>query len=70
MTKEQYTRWMCFVEAFHLLEENGIKLEFDINSNKSPVAQKAIDRYITDRFPSLFEKLKREGFDETIVELN
>ncbi len=70
MTKEQYTRWMCFIEVFHLLEENGIKLEFDINTNKSPVVGKAIDRYISDRFPTLFEKLKREGFDEKLVTNN
>lgn len=67
MTKEQYTRWMCFVEVFLLLEENGIKLEAYDNSNKSPVCGKAIERYVSDRFPTIFEKLKKEGFDETLV---
>ena len=67
MTKEQYTRWMCFVEVFHILEEKGIKLDFDINTNKSPIDGKAVERYVGDRFPYLFEKLKREGFDNTLV---
>ncbi len=67
MTKEHYTRWMCFIEAFHILEENNIKIEFDANQNKSPFNGKAIERYVTDRYPYLFEKLQREGFDETLV---
>lgn len=69
MTKEQYTRWMCFIEVFTILEENGIKLKVDENSNKSPVCGKAVERYISDRFPVIYEKLKREGFDKTLVTL-
>lgn len=67
MTKEQYTRWMCFVEIFHILEERGIKIDATKSETQNVFDGKEIEKYIEARYYKIYEKLEREGFDKELV---
>lgn len=67
MTKEHYTRWMCFVEIFHILEERGVKKKLPADIHATVFDSRAIHNYIDERFPSILNKLEREGFDRELV---
>lgn len=50
MSVDEFSRWMCFVEAFHFIEKRAEELKIDIEHMIKP---NAIEKYITERFPSM-----------------
>lgn len=57
MTIEEFSRWMCLVEAFYFIKEKGAELNVDPEKLIKP---NAIDAYIQERFPAMYEDVKRE----------
>ena len=50
MTVEEFSRWMCLVEAFHFLEIKAEELKVDLSALIKPLA---IKNYIKDRYDSM-----------------
>lgn len=51
MSMDEFSRWMCLVEAFHFIETKAADLKLD-NAEKL-LKPLAIEQYIVDRFPSM-----------------
>lgn len=57
MTVEEFTRWICLMEAFHVIKQKGDDLKVDIMEF---IKINAIDAYIQERFPSALADIKTE----------
>ena len=57
MEINEFTRWMCLVEAFHFIEEKAKELKVDVEAMLKPLA---IDNYIKERFLSMQHDVKVE----------
>ena len=47
---DEFSRWMCLVEAFHFIETKAEELNIDPEKMLKPLA---IERFIIERFPSM-----------------
>ena len=50
MNIDEFSRWMCLVEAFYFIEQKGKELKVDIDKLLKPLA---IEEYITKRYDSM-----------------
>lgn len=50
MSINEFSRWMCLVEAFYFIDEKAKELKVDIESMLKPLA---INSYITERFDAM-----------------
>ena len=50
MNLDEFTRWMCLMEAFHVISQKAEELKVDVFSMIKPLA---IDVYIKERFDSM-----------------
>ena len=57
MTVEEFSRWMCLVEAFHFIFEKGKELNIDPEKLIKP---NAIITYIQERMPAMLSDVKTE----------
>lgn len=57
MAVEEFSRWMCLMEAFHFIKEKGAQLNIDPENLIKP---NAIDAYIQERYPAMYEDVKKE----------
>lgn len=51
MSMDEFSRWMCLVEAFHFIETKAADLKLE-NTDKL-LKPLAIETYISERFPSM-----------------
>ncbi len=51
MSLDEFSRWMCLMEAFHFIETKAEEL--NLESVEKLVKPLAIEKYITDRYPSM-----------------
>jgi hypothetical protein len=51
MTVDEFSRWMCLVEAFHFIEMKAEELK--LQNMERLLKPLAIEQYITERFPSM-----------------
>lgn len=58
MGVEEFSRWMCLVEAFHLIEQRG--KEMGISDPISLVKANLVEKYIVDRYDSMLHDVKCE----------
>lgn len=58
MTIEEFSRWMCLVEAFHFIEEKAKQLNVKTEDLIKPIA---IDEYIKERYPSMLHDVQCEA---------
>jgi hypothetical protein len=57
MTIEEFSRWMCLMEAFHFIEEKSKELNLKVEKLLKPLA---IDEYIKERFDSMLHDVTVE----------
>lgn len=57
MSISEFTRWMCLVEAFDILEKKAIDLKADINQLIKPLA---IENFIKERYDSMLHDVTCE----------
>lgn len=50
MEVDVFARWMCLMEAYHVIETKAEELKVDIDKLMKPIA---IERYVSDRYPSM-----------------
>jgi hypothetical protein len=50
MPIDEFTRWMCLVEAFHFIEEKAQDLKVNVDALLKPLA---IEEYIKERYLSM-----------------
>lgn len=51
MSLDEFSRWMCLVEAFYFIETKAAEMNLDnVDKLMKPLA---IERYLTDRYPSM-----------------
>lgn len=58
MTLEEFSRWMCFVEALHFIQVKAKELKVNIGDVMKPLA---IDSYIKERFDSMLHDVRCES---------
>jgi hypothetical protein len=58
MTTDEFTRWMCLVEAFHFIEMKAKELKVDAIDMIKPLA---IEGYIKDRFSAMKHDVECEA---------
>jgi hypothetical protein len=51
MSVDEFSRWMCLVEAFHFIETKATELKLE--NTERLLKPLAIEQYITERFPSM-----------------
>jgi len=57
MSLSEFSRWMCLVEAFYILEEKAKDLKIDVTNLIKPLA---IDDYIKERYPAMLHDVECE----------
>lgn len=57
MSIEEFTRWMCLVEAQYFINEKAKELKIDIDKLIKPLA---IDEYIKERFSAMLHDVTIE----------
>lgn len=57
MTIDEFSRWMCFVEALHFIQEKAKELKVDIGTVMKPLA---IDAYIKERYDAMRHDIECE----------
>ena len=57
MSVEEFTRWMCLVEAFDILEKKATELSLDVNKLIKPLA---VENFIKERYPSMLHDVECE----------
>jgi hypothetical protein len=57
MPIEEFSRWMCLVEALYFIEVKAKELKVDMNSMIKPLA---IDMYIKERFEAMKHDIQCE----------
>lgn len=57
MSIDEFTRWMCLMEAFHFINKKADELKIDIKTMLKPTA---IDSYIKERFLSMKHDIQVE----------
>lgn len=57
MTIEEFSRWMCLVEALHFISEKALQLKIDV---EGLLKSNAIDDYIKERYPAMLADLTTE----------
>lgn len=58
MTIEEFSRWMCLVEAFHFIENKANELHVDITTMIKPLA---IEAYIKERYDAMYYDVSCES---------
>ncbi len=51
MSVDEFSRWMCLVEAFHIIETKAEEMKLE-NADKL-MKPLAIEQYISERYPSM-----------------
>ena len=59
MTIDTYARWICLLEALDVITNMAERKHIDLNNNKW-VKPLALQKYITERFPSMLHDLTVE----------
>lgn len=54
---DEFTRWMCLMEAFHFINKKAEELKVDVKTMLKPTA---IDSYIKERFLSMKHDIQVE----------
>ena len=57
MSMTEFTRWMCLVEAFEILNNKAEDLKVDVSNLIKPLA---IDDYIKERYPAMLHDVECE----------
>jgi len=64
MSLENYTRWLCLVEAIEFINQKANDSKLDLDKTDSWIKPLAIQKYIKQRYPSLYHDFKiEEHFD-------
>jgi hypothetical protein len=50
MSLEEFSRWMCLLEAFHFIEKKAVELSVNYMDMIKPLA---IEKYIEERYHSM-----------------
>lgn len=50
MSLDEFSRWMCLVEAFHFIEQKSSEMKIDITKMIKPLA---IEAYVKERYDSM-----------------
>lgn len=54
---DEFTRWMCLMEAFHFINKKANEMNIDVKTMLKPTA---IDYYIKERFLSMKHDIQVE----------
>lgn len=57
MSVEEFSRWMCLVEAFHFIDQKAKELNIDIDKLLKPLA---IEEYVKERYSSMLHDVQVE----------
>lgn len=50
MGLDEFTKWMCLVEAFHFIGQKAKELKVDVDNLVKPIV---IEQYILSRYPGM-----------------
>lgn len=53
----EFSRWMCLLEAFEILNNKATELKLDVSDLIKPLA---IDEYIKERYPAMLHDVECE----------
>lgn len=62
LKKAEYARWLCLLEAMHLIEQKGQDLKVDMNNDDFWVKPLAFQKYIDQRLETMLLDVEREEF--------
>lgn len=62
LKKAEYARWLCLLEAMHLIETKGQDLKIDMNNDDFWVKPLAFQKYIDQRLETMLLDVEREEF--------
>lgn len=62
MDLETYTRWLCLVEALEFINQKAKNSKIDLDINDKWIKPLAIQKYIKQRYPSMFHDFKIEEY--------
>ena len=57
MPIEEFTRWMCLLEAFYFIEQKAKELKVDVDKLLKPLA---IEEYVKERYDSMLHDITIE----------
>lgn len=57
MSIEEFSRWMCLVEAFHFIEQKASELHIEVDKLLKPLA---IEEYVKERYSSMLHDVQVE----------
>jgi hypothetical protein len=57
MPLSEFSRWMCLIEAFEILNNKAQELKIDVSDLIKPLA---IDDYIKERYPAMLHDVECE----------
>jgi len=62
MSVETYTRWLCLVEAIEVINKKAKESKIDLDKSDTWIKPLALQKYINQRFPSLYHDFKIEEY--------
>jgi hypothetical protein len=69
LTAEEYTRWLCLVEALDLISRGAERYKVDLNNNDW-VKPLSLQKYIAERYESMIDEVSmNEGVEISIKKL-
>jgi hypothetical protein len=62
MSVETYARWLCLVEAIEVINKKAKESKIDLDKSDTWIKPLALQKYINQRFPSLYHDFKIEEY--------
>ncbi len=62
MSVETYARWLCLVESLEFISLKAKECKVDLEENDKWIKPLAIQKYIAQRFPSMYHDFKVEEY--------
>lgn len=62
MDVETYARWLCLVEALEFINQKAKNSKIDLDKNDNWIKPLALQKYIKQRYPSMFHDFKIEEY--------
>jgi len=62
MGVETYARWLCLVEAMEFINQKAKISKMDLDKNDNWIKPLALQKYIKQRYPSMFHDFRIEEY--------
>lgn len=49
----EYTKWLCLMEAMEYIEKKAVEINVDLNKNDNWIKPLALQKYVKERFVSM-----------------